>query len=80
MAERSAAPGRGNIFFCFWSGRAVKESGKKGERERHHASRTAVTARIDSYKDRQCNAISLCTAMYFRLKKKERMWRRTKHL
>ena len=39
-----------------------------------------VTARIDSYKDRQCNAISLCTAMYFRLKKKERMWRRTKHL
>ena len=29
MAERSAAPGLGNIFFCFWSGRAVKESGKK---------------------------------------------------
>ena len=32
----------------------------------------AVTARIYSYNDRQCNAISLCTATYFRLKKKRK--------
>ena len=31
-----------------------------------------VTARIDSYNDTQCNAISLCTAMYFRLQKKRK--------
>ena len=32
-----------------------------------------MTARIDSYnKKRQYNAISLCTAMYFRLKKKRK--------